>query len=325
MNRIVLSLLCLLATVFLPAGSTEAQQTKKLYRVGFLSPLKSPQFFEAFRQGMRDLGYAEGQNLIMEYRSANGNRERFADLAAELVRLKVDVIIAASGGAAIAAKKATHTIPIVIGQTGDPVASGLVASLARPGGNITGLTALATELTAKRLELLKEAVPKVSRVAILSSPLSTETEASFSSMERPAGALGVQLRQIQVRDSTELENAFETITKERAGALMVLTGPLLTTNRNRIVDLAAKSRIPAMYGLSEFVDAGGLMFYGASLSDMYHRAAIYVDKILKGANPAELPVEQPTKFEFVINLKAAKQIGLTIPPTLLARADKVIK
>jgi len=311
----------LLAVAFI----VEAQQPKKVYRVGFLSPLKSPQFFEAFRQGMRDLGYAEGQNVIIEYRSANGNRERFADLAAELVRLKVDVIVAASGGAAIAAKKATHTIPIVIGQTGDPVASGLVASLARPGGNITGLTALATELTAKRLELLKEAVPKLSRVAILSTPLSTETEASFSSMERPAGALGVQLRQIQVRDSTELESAFETITKEHAGALMVLTGPLLTTNRNRIVDLAAKSRVPAMYGLSEFVDAGGLMFYGASLSDMYHRAAIYVDKVLKGAKPADLPVEQPTKFEFIINLKAANQIGLTFPPNVLALADKVIK
>ena len=318
---IVLLLGLTLASVHL-AG---AQQPKKAYRVGFLSPLESPQYFEAFRRGMRELGYAEGQNLIIDYRSAKGMPERFPDLAAELVRLKVDIIVAASGGGALAAKKATGTIPIVMGQTGDPIASGLVASLARPGGNVTGLTALAIELTGKRLELLKEAVPKASRVAVLSTPASTENEASMTSMEEAARSLGVQLRAIEVRDVRDFEKVFSTITKERSGALMVLTGPLLTTNRRRIVELAAKNRLPAMYGISEFVDAGGLMFYGASLSDMYRRAAVYVDKILKGTKPADLPVEQPTKFEFVINLKAAKQIGLTIPPNLLARADRVIR
>src|SRR5215813_6107368 len=319
------TVLTLGALLFALCVSAEAQQTKKVYRVGFLSPLESPQYFEAFRQGMRELGYTEGQNLIIDYRSANGMPERFPDLAVELVRLKVDVIVAASGGAAEAAKKATGTIPIVMGQTGDPVANGLVASPARPGGNVTGLTALATELTGKRLELLKEAVPKASRVAVLSTPGSTESGTSMRSMEEAAQSLGVQLRAIEVRDVKDFEKVFVTMTKEHSGALMVLTGPLLTTNRRRIVELAAKSRLPAMYGISEFVDAGGLIFYGASLPDMYRRAAVYVDKILKGAKPADLPVEQPTKFEFAINLKAAKQIGLTIPPNVLARADKVVK
>ena len=303
----------------------KAQQTKKVYRVGFLSPLESPQYFEAFRQGMRELGYTERQNLMIDYRSAKGMPERFPDLAAELVRLKVDVIVAASGGAALAAKKATETIPIVMGQTGDPVANGLVASLARPGGNVTGLTALATELTGKRLELLKEAVPKASRVAVLSTPGSTESGASMTSMEEAARSLGVQLRAIEVRDVKDFEKVFATIAKEHSGALMVLTGPLLTTNRRRIVELAAKSRLPAMYGISEFVDAGGLMFYGASLPDMYRRAAVYVDNILNGSKPVDLPVEQPVKFELVLNLKAAKQIGLTIPQSVLYRATKVIK
>ena len=306
-------------------SSTDAQQAKKVYRVGFLSPVESPQYFDAFRNGMHDLGYTEGQNLVIEYRSAKGIPERFTDLSSELVRLKVDVIVAASGGAAMAAKNATHIIPVVMGLTGDPVARGLVASLAQPGGNVTGLTALSTELTAKRLELLKETLPKVSRIAVLSTPFSTESETSMAFMEEAARSLGVKLRNVEVRDSTEFEKAFETITKERVGGVMVLTGPLLTTNRKRLVQLAAKSRVPAMYGLSEFVDVGGLMFYGANLSEMYRHAATYVDKILKGAKPADLPVEQPTKFELVINLKAAKQIGLTIPPNLLARADRVIK
>jgi len=315
----------LCALLFAQCSLAAAQQTKKVYRVGFLSPVESPRYFDAFRNGLHDLGYTEGQNLVIEYRSAKGIPERFIDLTSELVRLKVDVIVAASGGAAMVAKNATHTIPVVIGQTGDPVASGLVASLAQPGGNVTGLTALSTELTAKRLELLKETLPKASRIAVLTTPSSTETETSMASMEGAARSLAVKLRSVEVRDSTEFDKAFETITKEHVGGLMVLTGPLLTTNRKRLVELAAKSRVPAMYGLSEFVDVGGLMFYGASLSDMYRRAATYVDKILRGAKPADLPVEQPTKFEFIINLKAAKQIGLTIPPNVLAQADRIIK
>jgi ABC-type uncharacterized transport system substrate-binding protein len=305
--------------------SAQAQQTKIVYRVGFLSPLESPQFFQAFRQGMRELGYVEGQNVRIEYRSAKGTRERFASLATELVRLNVDVIVASSGGAALAAKKATHTIPIVMGQTGDPVAEGLVASLARPGGNVTGLTALATELTGKRLELLKEAVPKATRVGALSTPASTETDTAMTAMEESARPLGINLRRVDVRNAADFEKAFSTMMQNHVGALMVLTGPLLTANRTKIVELTARNKLPAMYGISEFIDAGGLMFYGTSLTDMYHRAATYVDKILKGAKPADLPVEQPKKFEFIINLKTAKQIGLTIPPNVLARADKVIK
>jgi putative tryptophan/tyrosine transport system substrate-binding protein len=321
--RFILFLLA--ASVLICFHLAEAQPPKKVYRVGFLSPLESPQYFDAFRQEMRKLGYSEGENVLIEYRSAKGMPERFPDLAAEIVRLKVDVIVAASGGGALAAKNATSTIPIVMGTTGDPVASGLVASLARPGGNVTGLTALGTELTGKRLELLKEAVPKASRVAVLSTPGSTEGAPSMTSMERAARSLRVRLQAIEVRDGTEFKTVFATITKERAEALMVLTGPLLTTNRRRIVELAAKSRLPAMYGISEFVDAGGLMFYGASLPDMYRRAATYVDKILKGTQPADLPVEQPTRFEFIINLKTAKQIGLAIPPEVLARATRIIR
>ena len=307
------------------AGIAEPQQPKKVSRIGFLSPLESPQYFAAFRQGLRELGYTEGQNVVIEYRSAKGMPQRFPDLAAELVRLNVDVIVAASGGGALAAKNATSTIPIVIETTGDPVASGLVASLARPGGNITGLTALGTELTGKRLELLKEAVPKASRIVVLSTPASTEGGASLKAMEVAAQQLRIELRVQEVRDPGEFEKTFAAITKEHAGAIMVLTGPLLTTHRKQIVEFAAKSRLPAMYGISEFVDAGGLMFYGASLPEMYRRAAAYVDKILKGTRPADLPVEQPTKFELIINLKTAKQIGLTIPQRVLARADRVIR
>jgi putative ABC transport system substrate-binding protein len=317
--------LSILFVLLAGAGIAEPQQPKKVPRIGFLSPLESPQYFAAFRQGLRELGYTEGQNVVIEYRSAKGMPQRFPDLAAELVRLNVDVIVAASGGGALAAKNATSTIPIVIGTTGDPVASGLVASLARPGGNITGLTALGTELTGKRLELLKEAVPKASRIVVLSTPGSTEGGASLKAMEVAAQPLRIELRVQEVRDPGEFKKTFAAITKEHAGAIMVLTGPLLTTHRKQIVEFAAKSRLPAMYGISEFVDAGGLMFYGASLPEMYRRAAAYVDKILKGTRPADLPVEQPTKFELVINLKTAKQIGLTILPNVLARADKVIR
>jgi putative ABC transport system substrate-binding protein len=265
------------------------------------------------------------QKLTLEPRYAEGKVERFAGLAAELVRFKVDVMVVGSTPGVIAAKNATGAIPIVMVTTGDPVASGLVASLARPGGNITGVTALGQELSGKRLEVLKEVVPKVSRVAVLSNPTNPDSGLSLKGLEVAAQALGVQFQVHEVRDPTEFDKAFDATTREGARALMVLPDPMFVSQRERMVALSAKSRLPVMYAHREFVDAGGLMFYGASLADMWRRAATYVDKILKGAKPAELPVEQPTKFDLLINLKAAKQIGLTIPPNVLARADKVIK
>jgi putative ABC transport system substrate-binding protein len=280
---------------------------------------------EAFRQGLREHGYIEEQNLTLEPQYAEGNVERLAGLAAELVRSKVDVIVAGSTPGIIAAKKATKVIPIVMVTTGDPVASGLVASLARPGGNITGPTALGQGLSGKRLEVLKEAVPKISRVAVFSNPTNQDSALSLKGMEAAARALGVQLRVHEVPDPSEFDKAFEAAIREGAKALMVLPDPMFVSQRKRIVALSAKSRLPAMYAHREFVDAGGLMFYGASLADMWRRAATYVDKILKGAKPTDLPVEQPTKFEFIVTLKAAKQIGLTIPPNVLARADRVIR
>jgi ABC-type uncharacterized transport system substrate-binding protein len=267
----------------------------------------------------------EEQNITLEPRYAEGNIERLAGFAAELVRLKADVIVVGSTPGIIAVKNTTGAIPIVMVTTGDPVAGGLVASLARPGGNITGLTALGQELSGKRLEVLKEAVPKVSRVAVLSNPTNPDSELSLKGMEVAARALGVQFRVQEVRDPTKFDKAFEATTREGARALMVLPDPMFVSQAGRIVALSAKSRLPAMYAHREFVDAGGLMFYGASLADMWRRAATYVDKILKGTKPADLPVEQPKKFEFIISLKAAKQIGLTIPPNVLVRADKVIK
>ena len=267
----------------------------------------------------------EEQNITLEPRYAEGKIERLADFAAEFVRLKVDVIVVGSTPGIIAVKNTTGAIPIVMVTTGDPVAGGLVASLARPGGNITGLTALGQELSGKRLEVLKETVPKVSRVAVLSNPTNPDSVLSLKGIEVAARALGVQFRVKEVHDPTKLDKAFEDTTREGARALMVLPDPMFVSEGGRIVALAAQSRLPAMYAHREFVDAGGLMFYGASLADMWRRAAIYVDKILKGTKPADLPVEQPTKFDFIINLKAAKQIGLTIPPNVLARATKVIK
>jgi putative ABC transport system substrate-binding protein len=321
--------ICLLTTALLSiAPLVEAQQTGKVARIGYLSPVSAERgksLLAAFQQGLQELGYTAGKNIVIEQRYAEGKRDRLPALAAELVRLKVDVIVTAADPAIRAAKRATGTIPIVMCTTGDPIASGLVVSLARPGGNLTGLTALGTELSEKRLELLKEAVPRASRVAVLSTPASPEAEPSIKGMEAVAGSLGVQLRVVEIRDPTELEKAFTAIAREGAGAVMVLTSPIFTTHRRRIVELTIKHRLPAMYPISEFVDAGALMFYGASLPDMFYRAATYVHKILKGAEPADLPVEQPTKFEFVINLKTAKQIGLTIPPNVLARADKVIR
>jgi ABC-type uncharacterized transport system substrate-binding protein len=318
----------LITVLLITAPAAEAQQAKKVPRIGLLIPASASataHMVEAFRQGLREHGYVDKQNLTLEPRYAEGKVERLAGLAAELVRSKVDVIVAGSTPGIIAAKNATNAIPIVMVTTGDPVTSGLVASLARPGGNITGPTALGQELSGKRLELLKEAVPKLSRVAVLSNPTNPDSGLSLKSVEVSARALGVQFRVQEVREPTEFDNAFETITRKGARALMVVADPMFVSQRGQIVALSTKSRLPAMYPHMEFVDAGGLMFYGASLADMWRRAATYVDKILKGAKPTDLPVEQPTKFELVINLKAAKQIGLTIPPNVLARADKVIK
>ena len=323
-----ISVLALGAMLFAPGFPAQAQQTKKIPRIGVFLPASASataHLVEAFRQGLHEHGYVGEQNLTVEPRYAEGKVERLAGLAAELVRFKVDVIVVGSTPGAMAAKNATGAIPIVIVTTGDPVAGGLVASLARPGGNITGLTALGQELGGKRLEVLKEAVPKVSRVAVLSNPVNPDSGLSLKGMEVAARALGLQLRVQEVRDPTEFEKVFEAITREGARALMVLPDPMFVSQGGRIVALSAKSRLPSMYAHREFVDAGGLMFYGASLADMWRRAATYVDKILKGAKPADLPVEQPKKFEFVINLKTAKALNLTIPQSVLYRADKVIR
>jgi putative ABC transport system substrate-binding protein len=328
MNKRKLGSFALCALLLALCASAQAQQATKIPRIGALVPASAsaaPELVEALRQGLREHGYVEEQNITLEPRYAEGKIERLAGFAAELVRLKADVIVVGSTPGIIAVKNTTGAIPIVMVTTGDPVAGGLVASLARPGGNITGLTALGQELSGKRLEVLKEAVPKVSRVAVLSNPTNPDSGMSLKGVEVAARALGVQFRVQEVRDPTEFDKAFETITREGARALMVLPDPMFVSQRGRIVALSAKSRLPAMYAHREFVDAGGLMFYGASLADMWRRAATYVDKILKGTKPADLPVEQPKKFEFIINLKAAKQIGLTITPNVLARADKVIR
>ncbi len=328
MSRRVFVFICLLATVFLTTGSlAEAQQPKKVPRIGYLSPLLPPSEStrsEAFRQGLRELGYVEGKNIFIEYRYAEGKLDRLPDLAAELVGLKVDVIMTGGPGA-LAAKDATKTIPIVMTDVADPVALGLVASLAHPGGNVTGLSPLAKELSGKQLELLKEAFPRVSRVAVFLDPTSRSNALSLGEIKVAAGALQVTLQPLEVRGPDDFEPAFSAIKRERAGTLIVLRNAVTFTYRARIVDFTAKSRLPAMYADSEFTDAGGLMSYGSNRADLWRRAATYVDKILKGTKPADLPVEQPMKFELVINLKAAKQIGLTIPPNVLARADKVIK
>jgi putative ABC transport system substrate-binding protein len=304
-----------------------AQPRAKIARIGRLSPISASAdapVREGLRQGLRDLGWVEGQNLAIENRFAEGNVRRLAELAAELVRLKVDVIVTGSAPAAVAAKNATATIPIVMVMTGDPVANGLVTSLARPGGNLTGMTLLGLELSAKRLALLKEAVPDATRVAVLLDPTFPDSEAAVKRLEAAAQALGVQLRIQEVRDPSEFEKTFATMSSEGVGALMVQTDPVLYTYRRRIVELVAKSRLPTMYSMREYMDAGGLMFYGSSLPDMHRRAATYVDKVLKGARPGDLPIEQATNFELVINLKTAKALGLTMPSSLLNRADRVI-
>jgi putative ABC transport system substrate-binding protein len=306
-----------------------AQPPTKIPRVGLLlfgSPSDSAtRFVEAFRQGLRELGYVEGQNIAIEDRHAEGREHRLPDLAADLVRLKVDVIVAVGRLAASVARNATKTIPIVMGSTSDPVGSGLVASLARPGGNLTGLSILASELSGKRLELLKEMVPRISRVAVLAYPANPALALQLRETQVAARTLGLQLQILEVRSPDDLDRAFGAAKKERAGALNILPSAFYAAHRKKLVDLAAESRLPAMYDSREYVEAGGLMAYGPNLSDLYRRAAGYVDKILKGAKPADLPVEQPTKFELVINLKTAKALGLTIPPSLMLQADEVIQ
>jgi ABC-type uncharacterized transport system substrate-binding protein len=321
--------LALGAMFFALSFSADAQQPKKVPRIGFLlAPARSAvsEPLDAFRQGLRELGYLEGQNIVIEYRYAEGKLGRLPDLAAELVRLKVDVIVAAGGPQSIwAAKNATTTIPIVMIGTTDPVAQGLIASLARPGGNISGPSLGGSELYGKRLELLKEAVPRVSRVGVFLDTTSPSISLILDEMQTSARALGIQIQSLQVRSANDFSGAFQAALKGRARALTVAGNPLLTSNRNQILGFAVKNRLPGIYPLKEYVEDGGLMSYAPSLSDLYRRAAAYVDKILKGAKPADLPVEQATKFEFIINLKAAKQIGLTIPPNVLARADRVIR
>jgi putative ABC transport system substrate-binding protein len=310
--------------------AAEAQQAAKVPRIGYLGPnlATSSHLREAFLQGLRDLDYVEGRNLVIEYRDAKGKFERFPALAAELVALKVDVIVASGTLAALAAKHATRSIPIVFPTVGDPVADGLVTSLARPGGNVTGLSNLSPELVGKCLELLKQAVPGVSRVAILWQPgaFVERTGKDIRKRAEVAGrALGMRLQFVETRGPEDFDRAFSDMTRARAGALIVVLTAMFANERRRLVDLAAKIRLPAVYGSRESVDAGGLMSYGPNLADSFRRAATYVDKILKGARPADLPVEQPTKFELVVNLKTAKALGLTIPPSLLQRADEVIQ
>ena len=310
-------------------AEAQAQQPAKVPRIGYLggtSPAAYAGRIEAFRQGLRELGYVEGKNLVIERRYAEGKPDRLGELAAELVRLKVDIIISAGPAVTRFLKAATSTIPIVMTNEGDPVGSGFVVSLSRPGGNITGLSSLAPELSGKRLELLKETVPKLSRVAVLGNSTEPANAQSLREVDLAAGAMGVKVQYLDILSPKDLETSFRAASKGRADAILnLVAGAIATANRPQIIELAVKSRLPAIYNSAEFVDAGGLMSYAASLTDLSARAAVYVDKILKGRTPADLPVEQPTKFEFIVNLKAAKQIGLTIPPNVLVRADKVIK
>ncbi len=321
--------LALVSPIILAAPlAPEAQQPVRVPRIGilWLNPLPpTAHLVEAFRQGLRERGYVEGQNIAIEFRSAEGRLDRLPDLANELVRLNVDLILTGTTLGIQAARQATSTIPIVMGISVDPVREGFVASLARPGGNITGLSLLSPEIAGKRLQLLKEVVPKISRVAILWNADYTSSALLFREVEAAAPGVGVQLQSLEWRGPNGFEKAFQAATRGRAGGLIFLDDPLTFRHRTRIVGLEAKSRLPTMHSDREFAEAGALMAYGANIADMYRRSATYVDKILKGAKPGDLPVEQPTKFELVVNLKTAKALGLTIPPSLLARADEVIQ
>jgi putative tryptophan/tyrosine transport system substrate-binding protein len=322
--------ICSLLTFFLLTVSlAQAQLPTKISRIGYLDgafPSTNAARIDAFRQGLRELGYVEGKNIVIESRHAEGKLDRLPALAAELVSLKVEVLVMGGGGASTGSgKEATKTIPIVMVAAVDPVGQGFVTSLARPGGNVTGLSTLSPEISGKRLELLKEIVPKLSRAAVLGTSTGTATALSLKEVEPAAGALGVKLQFVDVLGPKDIQTAFQAASKGRAEGVLVLTGPVINLQRKQIAELAAKNRLPAIYPFPDYVEAGGLMSYSANIVDLYRRAATYVDKILKGAKPADLPVEQPIKFEFIINLKAAKQIGLTIPPNVLARADKVIR
>jgi|SRR5215471_2800428 len=329
MSRRILVLFCLLIAVLLIAGSAEAQQPAKVPRIGFLggvSPSANSARIAAFRQGLAELGYVEGKNILIEWRHTEAAKlDRLPVLAAELVRLKIEIIVTGGPPATRSAKEATATIPIVMGFDDDPVGNGFVKSLARPGGNITGLSALAPEISGKQLELLREIVPRLSRVVVLGTSIRPGNRQALEEIEVAAQAFGMKLQYLDVLGPKDIETAFRAASTGRADAVLVLSSPVFTSERTQIVDLAAKSRLPAMYPQQEFVQEGALMTYSVSVTNMYRRAATYVDKILKGAKPADLPIEQPTKFEFVINLKAAKQIGLTIPPNVLARANRVIR
>jgi putative tryptophan/tyrosine transport system substrate-binding protein len=310
------------------AGAVRAQAPSTLRRIGMLSGFSPSGYapsYQAFRLGLRDLGWVEGKNISIEYRHAEGRHDRLPDLAADLVRLKVDVIVTTATSDALAAQRATKAIPIVMVAAGNPVAHGLVESLARPGGNVTGLSQMLQEVSGKRLELLKEVVPKLSRVAVLWNPNSASATLNWKENQQPARQLGIQLFSLEVRSPSELDKAFEAATNVRAGALAILPDPVISTSLERIADFAAKSRLPSIYQSSEFADAGGLVTYGPDRPDLFRRAATYVDKILKGTKPGDLPVDQPTKLELVVNLKTAKAIGITIPQSVLFRADKVIE
>jgi putative ABC transport system substrate-binding protein len=325
-RRIFAVALC--TVLFALCVSAHAQQPTKIPRIGLLftaTPSAAAARIEAFRQGLRELGYVEGKNILIEQRYAEGQLNHMNELAAELVRLKVDVIVTIGPAATRPAKEATTAIPIVMGVDDDPVGNGFVASLARPGGNITGLASLAPEIGGKQLELLKEIVPRLSRVAVLGTSTQPGNAQSLREAEVAAGALAVKLQYLDVLSPKDIEPVFRTASNGRAEAVLVLRASVFFSHRKQIVDLAAKRQLPAMYYTTEYVEEGGLMTYGVSITDLFRRAATYVDKILKGAKPAELPIEQPTKFELVVNLKTAKRIGLTIPPNVLARADKVIK
>jgi putative ABC transport system substrate-binding protein len=330
MNRRIVVLICLLPTVLLHAGFTEAQQGKR-YRIGYLSAVsasaETPRL-DAFRLALHDLGYTEGENIIIESRFAEGKLDRLAEFAAELVRLKVDVMVTGGSPGTHAAQQATRTTPLIMTLVGDAVPR-FVPSLAKPGGNITGLTQISPQLSARRLELLKESIPKISRVAVLvdaAVALQQQISEVLQETQLSGDGLGVKVLRLEIRTpNPDLDGAFKSAKSEGANALIIPPGPALVLHRKRFVDLSVRSRLPAMFGDGEWTEAGGLMSYGTDYVDLHRRAATYVDKILKGAKPADLPVEQPKKFEFIINLKTAKQIGLTIPQSVLYRADKVIK
>jgi putative ABC transport system substrate-binding protein len=314
------------ALLFAHCVPTEAQQPTKIPRIGFLQSSDSPLAIVAFRQGLRDLGYVEGENIVIEYRTAEAKQDRIPGLVAELVHLKVDVLVSTAQPAIERAKQATKTIPIVMIATFDPVATGLIDSLARPGGNVTGVYTLQRELSGKRLELLKEVVPGILRVGVLWDPNTPGPVISHKKYETAARALKIPLESLEVRGpKPDFEGAFQAGTKRRASALIVIANSLMNRYQKNIADLAIKTRLPAMCERSDYVEAGGLVSYASNVAEQYRRAVVYVDRILKGTKPADLPVEQPTKFEFVINLKTAKQIGHTIPPNVLARADRVIR